>query len=95
MRRTMVRTSGGNEEGGRNKGGHIGDLKTAMHTWAMQRIQEQVPELPKAVAHTLLRAEARTVSAVLHSKSQAQLLESVTWSSVTQALQANTASYCG
>ena len=63
--------------GGRSKP-NLSDPRTAMHTRAMQKTEEQMPELPAAVANTLLRAEARTVTAVLHSKSQSQLQEGIT-----------------
>ena len=49
--------------------------KAAMHTWALQKIEREMPEFSQATASFLLKAEARTVSAALHAKSTAQLQE--------------------
>ena len=54
---------------------NIGDPKTAMNQWALQKLQEHVPTMNQRTAAMLFKAEARTVSAVLHSKSAHQTLE--------------------
>ena len=46
-----------------------------MHGWALQKIEREIPEFSQPMASFLLRAEARTVSAVLHAKSTPQLKE--------------------
>ena len=60
--------------GGKNKG-YIGDPKVAMHAWAMQKSTEQLPHANAATLSMLFKAEARTVSAVMHAKSTTQLTE--------------------
>ena len=54
---------------------NLGDPKTAMNQWALQKLEEQVPSMNQRTAAMLFKAEARTVSAVLHSKSAHQTLE--------------------
>ena len=49
--------------------------RAVMHTWALDRIQRELPEVSQATASLLLKAEARTVSAALHAKRPAQLQE--------------------
>ena len=49
--------------------------RAAMHTWALQKIEREMPEFSQAAASFLLKAEARTVNAALHAKSTAQLQE--------------------
>ena len=61
---------------GRNKPNYA-DPKVAMHQWSLDKVQEHVPSVNPATAAMLLRAEARTVSAVLHCKSSRQTLEIV------------------
>ena len=54
---------------------NLGDPKTAMNQWALQKLEEHVPTMNQRTAAMLFKAEARTVSAVLHSKSAHQTLE--------------------
>ena len=49
--------------------------RTAMITWAMEKATEHCPGLLPATISTLLRAESRTTTAVLNSKSQHQARE--------------------
>ena len=43
--------------------------------WAQDRVARELPQLNQRTVRMLLRAEARTVSAVLHCKSTIQLKE--------------------
>ena len=47
--------------------------KAVMHTWALEKIERELPHFSQSTASFLLKAEARTVSATLHAKSSAQL----------------------
>ena len=58
--------------GGRN-GQDVHDPRTAMMTFAIDRIQKEYPELPIATAKFLLRAEARTLTSVLNAKNPGQV----------------------
>ena len=49
-----------------------------MHAWALDKIQRELPAVSQAQASFLLRAEARTVNAVLNAKSTSQLQEVIT-----------------
>ena len=49
---------------------NVHDPRTAMMTFAIDRIQKEYPELPIATAKFLLRAEARTLTSVLNAKIQ-------------------------
>ena len=49
------------------------DPRTAMMMWAMQKIIKEVLHMNTATANMLLRAETRTVTMVLNSRSKVQL----------------------
>ena len=51
------------------------DQRAQMQVWALDRIQEFYPQLPTATANFLLRAEARTASSILNSRSGIQVIE--------------------
>ena len=50
-----------------------GNPRTAMLFFAQDRVAREMPQMPRGTANLLLRAEARTVSAVLNARSSAQL----------------------
>ena len=47
--------------------------RTAMMTWAANRIAREAPEIPANIANTLLRAEGRNITAVLNARSPQQV----------------------
>ena len=51
--------------------------KQAMIGWALDRIREEAPEIKLKTAEMILKAEPRTVSAVLHCKDATQLRHSM------------------
>ena len=51
------------------------DPRTAMITWALQKIMKEVPHMNTSTANMLLRAENCTVTAVLNARSTSQLVE--------------------
>ena len=61
--------------GGRRHRDNPNDPKTAMLGWAKDRVLEHCPNLPPATATMLLKAEQRTVSSVLNSRSRHQVVE--------------------
>ena len=61
--------------GGARTAHNVQDPKVWMHTFAMDRIRRDMPNFSQATASFLLRAEARTVTAVMNAKSAAQLVE--------------------
>ena len=46
--------------------------KHAMQQWALQKAEEHAPEVSQKTLHMILKAEAKTCSALLHSQSVAQ-----------------------
>ena len=46
--------------------------KHAMQQWALQKAEEHAPEVSQKTLHMILKAEAKTTSALLHSQSVAQ-----------------------
>ena len=58
---------------------HLNDPRAAMTTWALSRVEKEMPSLPSATASMLLKAESRTVTAVLNARTWKQVIE------VTQA----------
>ena len=51
------------------------DPRTMMLSWAKDKVLEKMPELNPATVHFLLRAENRTVGAILNAKSSIQVKE--------------------
>ena len=47
--------------------------RTAMMTWAANRIAREAPEIPANIANTLLRAEGRNITSVLNARSPQQV----------------------
>ena len=46
--------------------------KHAMQQWALQKAEEHAPQVSQKTLHMILKAEAKTTSALLHSQSVAQ-----------------------
>ena len=67
-----------NDRGGAKSSKNRYDPKAWMHAWALDKIQRELPSMSQAQASFLLRAEARTVNAVLNAKSTMQLQEVIT-----------------
>ena len=63
--------------GGKNSGQDVHDPRTAMMTFAMDRLQKECPDLPPATAKFLLRAEARTLTSVLNARNPGQIRQVV------------------
>ena len=59
--------------GGMRNRQNVTDPRVAMHAWAFQRVSREFPSINAATLNILLRAEARTVTAVLNSRSTMQL----------------------
>ena len=51
------------------------DPRAAMQTFAQEKAEAAMPRLTPAILQTLLKAEARTVTAIIHSKSTLQTKE--------------------
>ena len=74
LRRGGVNTPEGSHNK-RSKKMHGMDPRQAMIIWAADKVAEEYPEAPQPTVLTLLRAEARVASAVMHSRSGAQVRE--------------------
>ena len=62
---------------GGQKGDKADDPRTAMIQWALQKVERELPEAIPQTILMLLKAEARTTSAILHTKSVHQTREVV------------------
>ena len=59
--------------GGKSSGPDVHDPRTAMMTFALDRLQKEYPDLPTATAKFLLPAEARTLTSVLNARNPGQI----------------------
>ena len=55
----------------------LNDLRAAMTTWALARVEKDTPSLSTATAGMLLKAESRTVTAVLNARTSKQVVEAM------------------
>ena len=62
-------------ERGGTRAHRTSDQRAQMIIWAMDRVVEHYPYIPTCTAQMLLRAEARTVSALLNARSGSQVVE--------------------
>ena len=60
------------QRGGVRDGRRLPDQRAQMINWAIDKIREHLPDMPIPTATMLCRAETRTITAVLHSKSATQ-----------------------
>ena len=64
--------------GGRDPKRVMHDPRTAMHYWAMDKIQKDCPGCATRTFSTLLRAEAKTMGSIMNSRSPAQTKQILT-----------------
>ena len=64
--------------GGRDPKRVMQDPRTAMHYWAMEKIQKDCPGCSTRTFSTLLRAEAKTMGSIMNSRSAAQTKQILT-----------------
>ena len=53
----------------------LNDPRAAMTAWALARVEKDMPSLPATTAGMLLKAESRTVTAVLSARTSKQVVE--------------------
>ena len=63
--------------GARKNNAQAQDPRTAVHVWAVQKAKELVPAADTRTLGTILRAEHKTASAILHCNSDAQRVHTI------------------